>query len=131
MKQKDFKFTRSTIINSKIFAIRWLYKNKYNFNPVINKIFRGDMFTLDINNYYNILNNIEFIYNDIDCHWAETDGNKMWINIWNDDNRWSQELLNYTVTHECIHGLIKRNGKYYTTEYKEHIIMGHIDTKLI
>ena len=131
MNQTEFKFTRSSIINGKIFAIDWLYKNKYKFKPIINKIFRGDTFTLNINHYNTIINNIEFMYNDIDCHWAETDGTKIWINIWNDNNRWTQELLNYTIIHECLHGLIKRNGKYYTSEYKEHIIMGNIDEQLI
>lgn len=128
---KLFKFTRLNIINGKIFAINWLYQNKYKFTSIVNKIFRGDTFTLDITNYYNLLHNIGFNYNDIDCHWAETDGNTIWINIWNDTNRWTQDLLNYTITHECIHGLIKRNDKHYTSEYKEHIIMEHIDTKLI
>ena len=41
-------------------------------------------------NHYKILNNIDFIYNDI-VIWAETDGET----IWNDDNRWNQEFINY------------------------------------
>jgi hypothetical protein len=128
-----YKLTRSKIRDAKIFAIKWLhnYTNIYKFNTIITSVLRTSNFTVDLNHYYKILNNIEFIYNDIYCHWAETDGEKIWINIWNDNNRWNQDLINYTVVHECIHGLIKRNGKHYTTEYKEHIIMGMIDPLLL
>jgi hypothetical protein len=126
-----FKFSRDNLRKSKIFTIKWFQKNKYKFNDIITSVLRTSNFTLDLNHYYKIVNNIEFIYNDIDCHWAETDGEKIWINIWNDTNRWNQSLLNYTVVHECIHGLIKRNGLHYTSEYKEHIIMGLIEPLLV
>ena len=36
------------------------------------------IFILDYNHYFTILHNIEFIYNNIDCHWAETDGTTIW-----------------------------------------------------
>jgi hypothetical protein len=126
-----YKFSRNNLRESKIFTIKWFENNKYKFNDVTKSILRTTKFTIDINHYYKIVNNIEFIYNDIDCHWAETDGETIWINIWNDTNRWNQSLLNYTVAHECIHGLIKRHGKHYTTEYKEHIIMSLIDPLLV
>jgi hypothetical protein len=126
-----FKFSRDNLRESKIFTIKWLQNNKYKFNDVITSILRTSNFTLDFNHYYKIVNNIEFIYNSVDCHWAETDGETIWINIWNDTNRWNQSLLNYTVVHECIHGLIKRNGIHYTTEYKEHIIMCLIEPLLV
>ena len=126
-----YKFTRSNIRKAKIFAIKWLKTNKHKFNNSIKSVLRTPHFTLDYNHYLNILNNIKFIYNDIDCHWAETDGITIWLNIWNENNRWNQEFINYTIVHECLHGFIKRNGIYYTTEYKEHIIMGLIDSLLV
>jgi len=85
-----YKFTRNNIRKSKIFAIKWLKNNKHTFNDIIISVLRTTQFTLDYNHYFTILHNIDFIYNDIDCHWAETDGRTIWLNTWNEDNRWNQ-----------------------------------------
>ena len=126
-----YKFTRHNIQVAKLFTIKWLKNNNHKFNDIIKSVLRTPHFTLDYNHLVNILNNIDFIYNDIDCHWAETDGKIIWLNSWNETNRWNQDTINYTIVHECLHGLIKRDGIHYTTEYKEHIIMGLIDSLLV
>ena len=59
---------------------------------------------------------------------AETDGEKIYLNMY---KIWTNDLLTYTIIHECMHGFVKRNGKYYITEKKEHDLMLLIDPLLI
>lgn len=74
-----------------------------------------------------ILKNIYFIYNFVDKHWAETDGEKIWLNTYKDFNI---ETLYYTILHEALHGAIYENGKEIS-ETKEHKIMKLINCNLI
>ena len=60
-----YKFTRSNIRKAKIFAIKWLKANKHKFNDSIKSVLRTPNFTLNYNHYFTILNNIEFIYNEL------------------------------------------------------------------
>ena len=120
--------TRQKIINSKKNALLWYANNRDIIIIESRYILRHNLFILDDNHYYNILNNIEFIYDDTYKHWAETDGKTIWLNTY---KKWTQDLLKYTIIHECLHGLIKINGKHFTSEYKEHLIMENIDKLLI
>ena len=122
------KLTRQKIKDSKAFGILWYAKNKHRIKSVAENILRTNLFILDANHYYTILNNIEFIYDDNYKHWAETDGETIWINTY---KTWTPSLLNYTIIHECIHSLIKIRGKHFTSEYKEHLIMESIDSNLV
>ena len=122
------KLTRQKIKDAKTFGILWYAKNKHIIKLSTQHILRNNLFILDENHYYNILNNIEFIYDDNYKHWAETDGETIWINTY---KPWTQSSLNYTIIHECIHGLIKIGGKHFTSEYKEHLIMESINSNLV
>lgn len=81
-----------------------------------------------INYSKNTLDNIEFIYDDIYKHWAETDAHTIWLNTYKyfDDN-----TLYYTLLHEYMHGLICRKNKHYLSENLEHKIMKLVDINLI
>ena len=74
-----------------------------------------------------LLNNIELIFDAKEKHWAETDGQKIWLNTWHDYNT---DLLYKTLLHEVLHGMILRNG-LELSEYCEHKIMGVLDPTLL
>jgi hypothetical protein len=120
--------TRNILNLAKIQTKLWFNNNM---NLIINKtnyILRGDTFVINSVQINELLNNIEFFYDDINKHWAETDGNIIWLNSW---HKWRYEDIYYTLIHEVIHGLIKRKGKYDIPEKKEHIIMWEIEPLLI
>jgi hypothetical protein len=73
------------------------------------------------------INNIEFIYNDVDKHWAETDCNKIYLNTY---KNFSDNSLFLTLLHETFHGMIKKNNSEIS-EYLEHKIIYFINKKLI
>ena len=75
-----------------------------------------------------LLNNIEFITNIIDNHWAETDGTTIYIN---NIKNYNAEILYNTIKHELIHGMIKRSDNSELSEYLEHKLMYLYDQKLI
>ena len=95
-------------------------------------ILRTSNFTLDYNHALKILWRIEFIYNNIEQHWAETDGQTIWLN-----KTFSDELLETTLLHEAFHGLVGRNAPppseyvHFIPEEKEHKIMSKINPLLI
>jgi hypothetical protein len=62
---------------------------------------------LNYNHAIKVLFHIEFIYNNIDQHWAETDGKTIWLNTY---KTFSDELLETTLLHEAFHGLVRRNA---------------------
>lgn len=76
----------------------------------------------------NLLYNIQFITNNIDKHWAETDGKVIYIN---NIKNYNYNLLYQTIKHEIIHGMIKRSDNNELSEYLEHKFMYLYDKKLI
>lgn len=75
-----------------------------------------------------LINNIYFITDIINNHWAETDGNAIYIN---NVKNYNKNLLYYTILHECLHGFIKRNDNSELSEVTEHKLMYYLDKKLI
>ena len=79
---------------------------------------------------FRLLNNIKFFYNDIDQHWAETDGECILLNTFkNYDKR--EDLLVSTLIHESLHNIIYHNNRHLIPEEKEHKIMELILPTLI
>ena len=74
-----------------------------------------------------LLSNIQFLYDSVECHWAETDGSYIWLNIY---KPWTTDLLFWTLVHECIHGIITIHGRELT-EWKEHKIMRDVDSNIV
>ena len=74
---------------------------------------RGYSFTLDFKHAENVLNKIEFLNTENFTNWAETDGTTILLNG-NED--WEYERLVYTLIHEALHFMIRRNGIHYITE---------------
>ena len=110
------------------FVKECLKKSKTKILRAAKKVCRNHKVILDFKHSLKVLNNIDFIYNDIDRHWAETDGKIILLNTWKE---WDDELLMYTLIHEALHGIFLRDGIHYITEKKEHDIMRLIDKKLV
>ena len=82
---------------------------------------------LDVLSRINI-RNIDFIYDDNYKHWAETDGVTIWLTSY---KVFDEDILYYTLLHECLHYLIFRDQKHCVSEKLEHTIMRNIDPRLI
>ena len=106
----------------------WFNNNLDLIRDKTNYILRGDSFIINIKQINELLNNIEFFYDDINKHWAETDGESIWLNTWKE---WNYEDIYYTLIHEVLHGLIRRKGIHHIPENKEHILMKNIEPLLI
>ena len=63
--------TRSQIINCTKQVLIWFNNNEININNKVKYILRNDKYTVDYDHLINLLNNICFFYNDIDCHWQK------------------------------------------------------------
>ena len=63
-------------------------------------ICRTDIFTIDGSR--NFKDKIDFLYDPVGDHWAETDGEYIWINT---HKIFTPNLLYYTILHEYLHGL--------------------------
>ena len=72
--------------------------------------------------------NIYFIYDSVNKHWAETDGENIWINTF---KKYNEEILYYTILHEAMHNIVYRDDKYSLSEILEHKMMENINKKLI
>jgi hypothetical protein len=120
--------TRHEIYLAKCSATAWFSTHIELISDRTREILRGDSFVIDNAHYRTLLGNITFLYNDTDQHWAETDGETIWLNTF---KNWTPELLHYTLIHECIHGLIKRTDGNYLSEPLEHRLMETINTRLI
>lgn len=116
------------IRNKLLIFLNKLEKNpdKGKFSKLAKYICRSNDIKININK--NILNNIYFITDNINLHWAETDG----INIYlNNIKNYDDKLLYYTIWHELIHGMIKRKDNSELSEYLEHKFMFLFDKNLI
>tara|TARA_B100000963_G_C22631851_1_gene675342 strand:+ start:2774 stop:3163 length:390 start_codon:yes stop_codon:yes gene_type:complete len=91
-------------------------------------VLRNSRFKIDYERAFKMLDNIKLIYNQIDKHWAETDGDFIYINTF---KNFTNELLINTIIHESLHYIILREGKHYIPEEKEHYIMYLISKYLI
>jgi hypothetical protein len=120
--------SRGNIKSAIAYTKLWILNHKNQICTISKNEIRNDVVCFNIEHYHNVLKNIKFIYNDIDQHWAETDGESIWLNTF---KIWTYPLLVYTLIHECIHGLVKRKGIYDIPEKKEHNIMKKINNKLI
>ena len=89
-------------------------------------ICRTDRFTIDGSR--NFKDKIDFLYDPAGDHWAETDGEYIWINT---HKIFTPNLLYYTILHEYLHGLIIRKDGNYLSERAEHIMMEYLDRRLI
>ena len=88
---------------------------------------RGN-FTLRYDNRASLLKNVLFLFNNTDCHWAETDGTSIWLNTYKE---FTSELLYKTLLHEALHGMIVRKNGSELSEHLEHKIMEDLDPSLI
>jgi len=122
------RLTRQAIENARVKAIVWLPNNLHKIMLETDKLMRGYLYQLDTQHFYHILNNIELVYDDSNSCWAETDGETIWLNTY---KNWTEENLKFTLIHEALHGVIKRNGIHDTTEYKEHIMMENVESMLV
>lgn len=102
------------------------YNKKTKFYKLAQYVCRSK--NISINYNIDILDNIYFITNNIDKHWAETDGKNIYLN---NIKNFNYETLYYTIKHELIHGMILRYKKYELSEYNEHRFMYLYDKKLI
>ena len=112
--------TRNDIQMAKEDALNWIIKKKISIRRRTKEIMRGYPFTLDFIHVENVLNKIDFLNTENFTHWAQTDGTSI---VLNGNEEWEYERLVYTLIHEALHFMIRRNGIHYITEKKEHQIM--------
>lgn len=89
-------------------------------------ICRTDNFTIDYSRDFK--DKINFLYDPIGDHWAETDGISIWLNT---HKVFTHGLLYYTILHEYLHGMIIRKDGNYLSERSEHRLMEYLDQRLI
>ena len=91
-------------------------------------VLRTQKFTIDYNKLFECLDNINFIYDSINKHWAETDGHSISLNTF---KNFSHKLLTNTLIHEALHDVIYRDSRHIIPEKKEHRIMELINPQLL
>lgn len=109
------------IMNKKLGKKSKMYK-------ITKRVLRTEDFTINYENGVKCLDNIKLFYNPIDKHWAETDGDNIYINTFKE---FDIKLLMYTLLHEAIHYIILRNDRHFIPEQKEHNIMYLVNECLI
>ena len=119
------RLTRYTIQKGVKRTRRFINRNKSLINRVASSVCRSNV---NINYKRKTLDNIEFIFDPIGNHWAETDSKYIYINIY---KKFTPSLLYYTLLHEAIHGMVTRTNNHELSELKEHQIMYAIDNRLI
>jgi len=125
--------TRNYIKKSRIKARKFfLQEQKYGTSSNIYKsakfILRNDRFCINYSGALTCLDNIEFIYDPIHKHWAETDGIEISLNTY---KTFTPKLLTDTLIHEALHGIILRERRHFIPEDKEHTMMKMINSDLI
>ena len=88
----------------------------------------GKHITIDHEHALSVLNinKIDFI-EDAGGHWAETDGERVWLNRF---RQFTELDLCMTLLHEALHGTILVSGEYIS-EVLEHRIMHTINPSLV
>ena len=124
--------TRYKINNIRHKLKRFLLNQKKNkktkFRKLAHQMCRSKNIKFEFGRTAILLDNIEFITDIIDNHWAETDGKTIFINNIKDYN---YKILYDTIKHEMLHGLIRRNDNSELSEHLEHKFMYLLDPKLI
>jgi hypothetical protein len=99
------------------------------------KLYKSSKFILRTNNFsinyyraFRCLDNIDFIYDNIHKHWAETDGIGIWLNTY---KNYTDKLLTNTLILEALHGIVYRDNRHPIPEKKEHQIMELINLELV
>jgi len=119
------RLTRSKL-NFAVSNCKYFYKynkklgKKSNIYKYSKFVLRNSKFKISYETAFKCLENVKLIYNQEDKHWAETDGDYIYINTY---KKFTPELLINTLLHETLHYIILRDGKYYIPEEKEHLIM--------
>ena len=120
----QINFTKNKV--KKYFENQKKLKNRSKLYKIASFIARSKNIKIDYDRI--LINNIHFITDLINNHWAETDGNAIYINNVKDYNK---NLLYYTILHESLHGCITRNNESELSEFAEHKLMYFLDKKLI
>ena len=94
-------------------------------------ILRTKDFSIDYELTSQLLDNIQFIYDPINKHWAETDGSCIFLNTYKNFKNDKNNILTNTLIHEALHNIILRNNKFLIPEEKEHKIMELMNPLLI
>jgi len=94
-------------------------------------ILRSNDFSINFNLAFKLLNNIDLFYDNINQHWAETDGTCIRLNTFKDYKNDKDNILTDTLIHEALHDIILRNNKHTIPEEKEHKIMELVYPSLI
>ena len=92
---------------------------------------RSDDFSINYKLAFKLLNNIHFFFDNVNQHWAETDGTCIWLNTFKDYKNDKDNILTDTLIHEALHDVILRNDRHVIPEEKEHKIMELVHPSLI
>jgi len=110
----------------------FIEQQKLGYNSDIYKcsrfVLRTNKFVINYNTSFKCLDNIDFIYDHINTHWAETDGLSISINTFKD---YTDKLLTNTLIHEAMHNIIILDSNHELSEWKEHRIMELVNPLLI
>lgn len=125
------RLTRNTIHKTKLKVRDYFnHHKKLGKNSLIYKIAificRSNKINIDYER--KLLDNIEFFYDPIHCHWAETDGQKIYLNT---EKTFTHNILYLTLIHEALHGMVTRHDNSELSEVLEHRMMYLIDKNLI
>lgn len=72
---------------------------------------------------------VAFICDPVGDHWAETDGETLWLNV---HKTFSTESLMLTMAHEELHGRLRRaRTGFALAEETEHRVMARVDPNLV
>jgi hypothetical protein len=117
--------TRSSIKKAKSKTAGFLRKEqklgkRSRFYKITRFVLRTDNFSIKYNDGIIALNNVNFIYDPINKHWAETDGDSITLNTY---KNYTVRTLTNTLKHEVLHNIILRDYRHYIPEEKEHKIM--------
>ena len=94
-------------------------------------IIRSSDFSINYKKALKLLNNINFFYDNVNKHWAETDGKQILLNTYKNFDDDKDNILTNTLIHESLHNIIYRTNRHLIPEEKEHKIMGLIKPLLI
>lgn len=94
-------------------------------------ILRTTKFSINYNYIFKLLNNIDFFYDHINQHWAETDGTMILLNTYKNYANDKDNILTNTLIHEALHYVILRDHRHFIPEEKEHKIMELVESQLI
>jgi len=98
------------------------------FYKITRSVLRTENFSIKYSDGLIVLDNVNFIYDPINKHWAETDGEGIVLNTYKNYN--DKTLVN-TFKHEVLHNIILRDHRHFIPEEKEHKIIELFKPSLI